>query len=539
MTNTVSLTLQGVSWQLPDGRLLFSQLDETFDDRHTGLVGRNGAGKSVLARILAGELTPTAGSCTRIGRVRHLPQQIAPQPGQTVADLAGVRSIVDALIRIERGGLRQDDFDALGEHWDIRQRLRHALAGTGLDHVDADTPATQLSGGEAMRVALAGVFMSGADLLILDEPSNHLDHRHRAALRAQLQAWRGGLIVVSHDRMLLETMGCIVELSAHGLRRYGGGYSFYAQAEARERAAAQAQLELRKHERRHALRALAEQRERLERRQSRGARHAAHANQAAILLGRQKQRSENAGGKLLVQHEKTRETLAQRVRAAAARAGDAAPVLLSMPHASEPVPDRIAELRDVQLPHVGAATRHIELALNGAQRIGLLGANGSGKSTLLQVLAGVAAPRSGACEVFVETAYLDQRLSLLDAARSTVDQMLAANAGADESAVRTRLALLGLDAGRVQLPVASLSGGERLKAALACALYAGRPARLLLLDEPDNHLDLVAVRALETLLRQYRGALIAVSHDETFLENIALTHRLVATADGWRMSAWS
>ncbi|HET8881639.1 MAG TPA: ATP-binding cassette domain-containing protein [Solimonas sp.] len=214
MTNTVSLTLQGVSWQLPHGRLLFSQLDETFDGRHTGLVGRNGAGKSVLARILAGELAPTVGSCTRVGRVRHLPQQIAPQPGQTVADLAGVRPIVDALARIERGGLRQDDFDTIGERWDIRQQLRHALADAGLDHLDADTPAAQLSGGEAMRVALAGVFMSGADLLLLDEPSNHLDLVAVRALESLLRQYRGALIVVSHDEAFLENIALTHRLVA-------------------------------------------------------------------------------------------------------------------------------------------------------------------------------------------------------------------------------------------------------------------------------------------------------------------------------------
>ncbi|HEY0915745.1 MAG TPA: ATP-binding cassette domain-containing protein, partial [Solimonas sp.] len=235
MTNPVSLTLQGVCFQLPDGRALFSELDERFDSRRTGLVGRNGVGKSVLARIMAGELSPTAGRCLRSGPVHYLAQQTTPPPDQTVAGLAGMQPMIEALRRIEAGGTRQKDFDAVGDRWDLRERLQQELAASGLPRLRHDTPAAQLSGGEAMRVALAGAFLSGADLLILDEPSNHLDREHRQALRDQLQHWNGGLIVVSHDRELLETMERIVELSALGLRSYGGGYRFYEQVRMQER----------------------------------------------------------------------------------------------------------------------------------------------------------------------------------------------------------------------------------------------------------------------------------------------------------------
>lgn len=539
MTNSVSLTLQGVSWQLPDGSLVFSQLDEQFDHRHTGLVGRNGAGKSVLARILAGELLPTAGRCVRIGSVRYLSQQITPLPGQTVVDLAGLRAVVDALARIERGSTRQEDFDTVAERWDVHQQLRHALADAGLDHLQPDTPATRLSGGEAMRVALAGVLASGADMLILDEPSNHLDHAHRRELSERLRRWPGGLIVVSHDRMLLDTMQRIVELSDLGLHSYGGGYPFYAETKAHERALAVQKLEQRKAERRRETRALTQQRERLAQRQARGAKQAAQANQAPILLGLQKQRSEHSAGKLRAEQEATRAALSQRVRDAAEQLGDDAPVVLFPPGEMPAMPQRVAALRDVVLPHVRGRARRVELLLSGAQRIGVVGANGSGKSTLLKILAGRIAPLSGDRAVSVETAYLDQQLSMLDPVRSTLAQLCKANPAAGESSLRTRLALLGLSAERVMLPTRLLSGGERLKAALSLVLYADPPARLLLLDEPDNHLDLAAVQALETMLKQYRGALMVVSHDMAFLANIALTHRLTVIDGGWALSAWT
>lgn len=537
MTSPAFLTLQGVGFQLPDGRVLFSDLTETFDTRRTGLVGRNGVGKSLLARILTGEWAPTSGRCLRNGRVHYLAQQVTPQPGQTVAGLAGLQPVIDALQRIEAGGTAQADFDAVGERWDLRERLEEELAAAGLAQLRHDTPATQLSGGEATRVALAGAFLSDAQMLVLDEPSNHLDRDNRRALLAQLRRWSGGLLVVSHDRELLETMERIVELSAQGLRSHGGGYSFYAQARAQERAQAREQLEQRKTERRREERTLAQQRERLEHRLSRGAKQAATANQAPILLGRQKERSEASSGRLRAQQDEAREALSQRVREAAAQLEEELPVVLFAPEAAQ-APSRVAELEDVVLPHVRGAQRRISLTLMRGQRVGLLGPNGCGKSTLLKLLAGELLPLAGCCKVQVEAAYLDQHFSGLDAGSSILAQMLAENATLEEGSLRTRLALLGLDAERVLLPSGQLSGGERLKAALARVLYADRPARLLLLDEPSNHLDLPSVQALEAMLRQYPGTLVVVSHDEAFLRQLGLTQRLEAVAEGWRLAPW-
>jgi ATPase subunit of ABC transporter with duplicated ATPase domains len=542
MTNLISLTLESVSYQLPDGSVLFANLNERFDARPTGLVGRNGIGKSKLAQILAGAIAPTAGRCLRTGTTHYLPQQISIQntllqKNATVADLAGVRGIIDALQRIERGSTDAADFDTVGERWNIRQQLQEELALNRLDYLQADTSAARLSGGEIMRVALLGAFLSSADFLILDEPTNHLDSENRRALMDQLQRWPSGLIVVSHDRKLLENMSRIVELSTLGLHSYGGGYAFYAEAKAHEQQSALEQLEQRKAERKREQRLLSEQREKLERRQARGNKQASHANQAKILLGRQKERSEISGGKLRAKMDLQHEGLSRRVREAAQQIEEDSAIVLYAPASDVFFPEKIAELHKVVLPFGGAGSNPINLILNKAQRIGLVGGNGSGKSTLLRVLAGLVAPLSGRCDVFVKTVYLDQHLNTLHPEQSILEQLLSLNTVLDESALRTRLAQLGLKANRVLSPTSLLSGGERLKGALACALYADRPAQLLLLDEPSNHLDLISVQALEIMLRQYHGALIVVSHDEVFLENIKLTDRLEITRSGWSLEA--
>jgi ATPase subunit of ABC transporter with duplicated ATPase domains len=539
MTNPY-LTLEGVSYVLPDGRPLFSDLNEQFDARSTGLVGRNGVGKSVLARILAGQVPPTTGRCVGSGSVHYLAQQIAPAAGATVADLANVRATFDALTRIEAGSTSPEDFDAVGDRWDVRRQLDQALARQGLARLEAETPAHALSGGEIVRVNLIGALLSDADFLILDEPTNHLDRHARQSLIEALGQWPRGLLVVSHDRRLLEGMARIVELSSLGLQGYGGGYAFYAQRKAQERENALQTLEQRKLERDREARSLREQRDRLERRQAQGNRRGHDANQARILLGRQKERSEGAAGKLRQQHTAAREALDARVRQAVRQIEDEVIIVMrthELAASSAVSRRRVAQLDTVSLPYVTGATRSIDLMLTGQQRVGVIGPNGCGKSTLLKVLAGQIAPDVGTCDVPVGSVYLDQGLASLSTERSVLDQLQDANRTATQGDLRTRLAQLGLDARTATAPTGTLSGGERLKAALACALYADPPAQLLLLDEPSNHLDLPSIQALETLLHSYAGALVVVSHDDAFLGALGLTHHLIATEDGWRMEA--
>ncbi len=534
MTTSVSVTLDGVAWHTPDGRCLFSDLTARFDGRLTGLVGRNGVGKSVLAQLMAGLRAPSAGHCRRVGRVHYQPQQVAVIAGQRVAELAAVDNVLAALQRIEAGSTDPADFDVVGEQWTLRETLQQALCEAGLEDVTVDRPVDKLSGGQRMRVALVGALLQPAELLILDEPSNHLDLAGRQWLAAQLRARGQGVLLVSHDRLLLAEVERIVELSPQGLRSHGGNYAGYAQARAAAKAAADALLQQRRHERRKGEQELRDQRERLEQRSARGSRDAAKANQAPILLGLQRQRAEaNAG--------KARQQLAQRhagwdeaVREAHAQLDAPAPVLL-LPEASSGGPEWVARLEGVRLPWGEPSLPALDLSLRRGQRLAVSGANGSGKSTLLKLLAGQLEAVAGSVQVAVPAALLDQQLAVLPARQSALQGLRARNPRLQEAELRSRLSLLGLDAHQAVLPSAQLSGGQRLKAALACVLYAEPSAQLLLLDEPGNHLDLESLHALEDLLRQYRGTLVVVSHDPAFLHAIGIDTTLELGSEGWRL----
>ncbi|TBR39437.1 MULTISPECIES: ABC-F family ATP-binding cassette domain-containing protein [Dyella] len=526
------LTLHDVAFAWPDGQPLFSPLSIQFDRRHTGLVGRNGVGKSVLARLMSGQLEPTAGRLTRSGRVAYVPQLVAAPPDATVAGMAGVQPVLDAVARIEAGSVHVDDFEIVGDRWDIRTQLVAWLNDLGLGHLSPEHPATSLSGGELTRVALAGAWLREPDMLILDEPTNHLDRPRREALLERLRSWPKGLVVISHDRALLQSMERIVELTPAGLRDYGGNYDFYAQARAEEQGRAQQELDHRKAEQR---RGEAERRQTLEnlsRRQARATRAGRTENQAAILLGGRKANSQVSAGKKQREQDARKDELAQNVRTAAMQVAADDEIALLTPEIPGAAQRKAITLADLVLPFGVAHGEPINLTLTGRQRIGITGANGSGKSTLLKVLAGQLQPLSGRCEVHVPSAFLDQQLDFLHPAQSPLQQLLELNPGATQADMRTRLALLGLSGNDALKPSANLSGGERLKAALACALYREQPAELLLLDEPTNHLDLRSLEALEAMLMQFRGALVVVSHDLSFLDRLGLDLRIDMTHGG-------
>lgn len=538
MTETF-LTLEQLSFAWPDGQRVFSDFSIRFDRRHTGLVGRNGVGKSVLARVLAGELVPSGGRCLRAGSVHYVPQQVVCTEGSTVASVSGVQPVLDALDRIEAGGVSAADFEVVADRWDMRQQLALALREHGLGYLAPDQSATSLSGGELTRIALLGVWLAQPDMLILDEPSNHLDRERREQLLENLRAWPKALLVISHDRELLQTMQRIVELSSTGLRDYGGDYAFYAQTRAQEQERAAQELQHRKAEQRRGELESREKQENLRRRQARAARDGRVANQAAILLGGRKQHSQVSAGKRLRLQDSRRDELAQGAREAAQQVATDAAVDLLIPASMMVARRKAVTLENLLLPFGAAAAHPLDLTVWGGQRIAVTGANGSGKSTLLKVLAGLLSPAAGRCDVHVPMAFLDQQLDMLDARRSALQQLQACNPSASQADLRTRLALLGLASDAVLKPVAQLSGGERLKLSLACSIYRAEPAEVLLLDEPTNHLDLRSLEALEQMLMQYRGALIIVSHDHVFLDRIALDHRLdlSESGEGWRLSA--
>ena len=522
--NSFSFRLHHLQWRLPDGRALWQEpLCLTIGHERLGIVGRNGVGKSMLVHLLAGRM-PSAGTVERTGRVHLVAPPLLPQDRRSVGQAMGLGDVLAALARLAEGLATPEDLLLADGRWDLPARVAQALADAGLPGVQPGDPVAGLSGGERMRVALAGAMAADADRILLDEPSNHLDAQARAWLLDWLQTTPRTVVLVSHDRQLLRVVDRIAELSPSGLSLYGGNYTLYQTQRDGQAAAAEAALWHARNERDATLAHLRREHEARQRREARGRRTARTANLPPMAVNGMRETAEASGGREALRHADTRRSLDAAVRTAAQQVEQLPAIFLALPASRVPAGKLVLELDSLRLPHVEGP--RIDATLAGPVRVALAGPNGCGKSMLLRVIAGTLAPRAGQVATQVSTATLDQDGGdALPTQLSLLECLEALECPLPRSELRTRLAQLRLDAARVVLPMGMLSAGERLKAALACALWRAEPARLLLLDEPTNHLDLDTTLMLQAALQGFEGALLVASHDEEFIAALRPTHR--------------
>jgi ATPase subunit of ABC transporter with duplicated ATPase domains len=518
------LLADAVSWQSPAGQSVLQAVTLALAREKTGLLGANGCGKTTLARILVGELAPTTGSVGRSGSVAYLPQDFTPLAEQSVAQALGVQDKLAALTRLTAGQGRPGDLEALDESWDLEERIAAELHRLGLEHLALDRGIGTLSGGEITRVVLAALFLRRPDLIILDEPTNNLDGDARQALYAAVGSWSAGLLVISHDRALLDLMDRIIELTSRGLHSYGGNYNVYLAQRDAEAAAAQRDVEHASRQLRKTRRDAQAARERQKRRSSHGRKTRDKVGLDRAALNLRKNSSEQTAGRLTNTFEARLGDAREDLAAARARVEERGELDITLSPVEVPVGKTVLELEGVSFrfdPGRPALFNDFQLRLAGPERVALVGPNGSGKSTLLRIILGQLRPDAGRVHLGVARVHcLDQRAEVLDGRRSVLENFRTCNPGLSETVCRLTLARFLFRTDDVHRLAGTLSGGERLRAALACVLTGVNPPQLLLLDEPTNHLDLASLANLEQALRLYTGALLVVSHDRTFLANI-------------------
>ncbi|WP_415971149.1 ABC-F family ATP-binding cassette domain-containing protein [Rhodococcus sp. 077-4] len=525
MPHSSSLSVSGLSFTWPDGDPVFDALSAIFPSGTTGLIGSNGAGKSTLLRLLAGELTPQRGSISIPGVLGYLRQDVALDPDLPVDRVLAIDSVRKALHRIESGSSTEDDFTIVGSSWDVEERALALLDKLGLGTIvgslgDLDRRVGTLSGGEAMLLALTAQLLAQPDVLLLDEPTNNLDHVARERLYTAIDSYTGVLIVCSHDLELLERVDCIAEVRAERsgisrLRMFGGNYQNYRFIVDAEQDAARATVRDAKNDVRKQERELIDTRTKLERRLRYGKKMEEQRRVPKIVAGNLKRAAQESAGKLHGTHTD--------------RVDDARSSL----SAAEDLLRDDREIR-VELPatkvHPGQVVlSHPELSVAGPERIALIGPNGSGKTTLLRALDATGAD--------VPWKYLPQRLDVFDETRTVAENVADVAPHATAEQIRGQLARFLFRGSDADAVVATLSGGERLRAALARILLAEPAPKLLMLDEPTNNLDITSRQHLIDALAKFEGALIVASHDRPFLDAIALTRTIDLTPTGRAASA--
>ncbi|MFF0744594.1 ribosomal protection-like ABC-F family protein [Streptomyces sp. NPDC004111] len=517
------LSLRNVSLAFGDRAVLDGVTLSVRPGEKAGVVGENGSGKSTLLRLMAQTLLPDEGGVTVAfpGGVGHLAQTLGLAPHLTVqhavdAALADLRTL-EAAIRDAEAGLgdhpTEAALDAYGElltayqdrgGYEADARVDSALHVLGLARITRERTLGSLSGGEQSRLALACVLAAAPELLLLDEPTNHLDQQATGWLEEQLRAHRGTVVAVTHDRMFLERIADTileVDRDLRTVRRYGDGWGGYlaARASARARWAQEHQEWVDDLARTEALVEAA------------GQRLAATGKDPRQGFGKHRRSSEAK--------------LSGRVRAAKQRLE----LLRASPVPAPPVPLRfhvkldtatleerqqdgpLAELKDVS---VGDRLSVAELRIAAGERLLVSGPNGAGKSTLLRVLAGDLEPDAGSVVRPRHLGYLPQELAPTNDGRSLLAGYAAGRAGFPEEYADELLALGLFREEDLGVPVAALSVGQRRR--LELARLVSRPADLLVLDEPTNHVSLGLVEEVEEALAGYPGAVVVVSHDRRF-----------------------
>ncbi|MFD3835788.1 ABC-F family ATP-binding cassette domain-containing protein [Streptomyces sp. NPDC058642] len=522
---STSLTCTSLSFAWPDGTPVFEDLDIAFGPGRTGLVGVNGSGKSTLLRLIAGELTPADGAVRVAGAVGYLPQSVTLDTALKVDEALGIADRRAALHAIEAGDVAEEHFETVGDDWDVEERALATLGELGLGHIGLDRTIGEVSGGESVLLRLAALLLRRPDVLLLDEPTNNLDLYARQRLYAAVASWPGVMIVVSHDRELLELVDQIADLRSGEVTWYGGTFSAYEEALAVEQEAAERMMRVAEADLKKQKRELSDAQMKLARRKRYGQKMWDQKREPKIVMGARKRAAQESAGKHRIMHEEKLAEARERLDEAVEAVRDDDEIRVELPYTAVPPGRNVLTLMDLELAY-GARVRG-GFDLRGPERIALIGRNGAGKTTLLRTVAGELEPVAGEATAHVPLRFLPQRLDVLDDELSVAENVARFAPGATNNRVRARLARFLFRGARADQQAATLSGGERFRAALAALMLAEPAPQLLMLDEPTNNLDMASVRQLTTALESYEGALIVASHDLPFLESIGITRWLL------------
>ena len=502
------IRLENLSKSFPDGDLFNNVNISIKHGMRIGLVGPNGSGKTTLLRIMLGKESPDSGNVqvdksTTIG---YLAQDIVAGTGRSileevlvaypeVRELEGQILVLSEAISKDHGNMNlvnklgdvQHRFEALGG-WNLEDKAKKILSGLGFDDEKFTEPMDVFSGGWRMRVALASILLQEPDVLFLDEPTNHLDLEATIWLESFLSKWKGGMVMISHDRAFLDrSINNILEIDLKKITLYHGNYTKYTEEKS-------LRMEQHKNAYRNQQKQIKDTERFIERFRSKNTKATQVQSRVKML------------DKLEKIEAPTEQNHAMNLR-------------LPQPNRS---PLNVASCRNVTKHYENIEVfNNLDMVVERGQKIGLVGHNGAGKSTLLKMLAGVEAVTSGAVRIgsSVDSAYYAQhQLEILNPNETVFESIQKVSQGWSETEMRTYLGSFMFSGDEIEKYVKVLSGGEKARVALARMLVA--PSHILLLDEPTNHLDMITRNVVERALIQFSGSIVCISHDRHFLNKV-------------------
>lgn len=564
----MSISIQQISYIHPDKEVLFSDLNFAISKgQKLGLVGNNGCGKSTLLQIIAGQLSPSSGVIVRPDELYYIPQHFGQYDSLTIAQALRIERKQQALHAILSGDASNENFVVLDDDWNIEERSIATLDLWGLGQFTLSYPMNLLSGGEKTRVFLAGMDIHHPPVILMDEPTNHLDSSGRQRLYDWVEKCRSTLLVVSHDRTLLNLLPEICELEKHQINYYGGNYEFYKEQKTLMQEALQQRIEEKEKALRIALKVARETAERRDKQNVRGEKNHIKKGVPRIVLNALQGKSEKSTSKLNSTHQEKAEKLTDERNQLRSSLSPTATLKTDFNSSSLHTGKILVTAKEINFGyHPNSINSHIQMnneanladtgnhpspdsndiqdnsdfkqqlwqtpisfQLKSGDRLRIEGANGSGKTTLLKLITGQLRPQEGNLTRMEFTyVYLNQEYSIIDNRNSILEQAYAFNnRNLPEHEIKTILNRYLFPASEWDKSCRKLSGGEKMRLAFCCLMISNNTPDMFILDEPTNNLDIQSIEIITATIKNYTGTVIVISHDDYFIQEIGIEQRIL------------
>ncbi|WP_456314880.1 ribosomal protection-like ABC-F family protein [Pseudomonas shirazensis] len=526
------LTLQNISYLHTNRDLLFDKITFTANSQEKiALIGNNGVGKSTLLKIIAGELHPSGGLLQTTAKPYYVPQIFGQFNHLTIVEALQIQDKLYALKEILDGNVTEENLEILNDDWTIEDRCHEAMQYWQLQDLDLSQKLKKLSGGQKTKIFLAGIAIHQPELILLDEPSNHLDVAARKLLYDFIQNTSGTLVVVSHDRKLLNLLNAVYELSKHEITIYGGNYDFYTEQKQLENNALQHDIQSKEKALRKAKEKERETLERQNKLDSRGEKKQKKAGVSRIMMNTLRNNAENSTSKAKNVHAEKIGGISQELQRLRSGLPEIDKMKIGFDNAALHKGKIVCTATEINFGYHNDLLwkENLNFQILSGERMVLKGSNGSGKTTLIKIITGELIPQKGKIyKPESKTVYIDQDYTLIDNQLTIYEQAQKFNVSAlQEHDIRMRLNRFLFSQNDLEKRCSALSGGEKMRLMLCCLTINIQAPDIIILDEPTNNLDIQNIEILTDAITEYQGTLIVVSHDESFLEQIQIQKTII------------